>query len=39
VKDIDIYVKDSEGKYILNEIYSENLRSQLEKNNNTIDNV
>jgi len=39
VEDIDIYVKNSEGKYILNEIYSENLRSQLEKNNNTIDNV
>ena len=39
VKDIDIYVKDSEGKYILNEIYSENLRSQLENNNNTIDHV
>ena len=39
VKDIDIYVKDSEGKYILDEIYKENLRSQLEKNNNTIDNV
>jgi hypothetical protein len=39
VKDIDIYVKDSEGKYILDEVYSEKLRSQLEKNNNTIDNV
>lgn len=39
VKDIDIYVKDSEGKYILDKIHKENLRSQLEKNNNTIDNV
>jgi hypothetical protein len=36
---IDIYVKDSEGKYILDKIHKENLRSQLEKNNNTIDNV
>jgi hypothetical protein len=39
VKDIDIYVKDSEGKYILDEVYSEKLRSQLENNNNTIDHV
>lgn len=39
VKDIDIYVKDSEGKFILDEVYSEKLRSQLENNNNTIDNV
>ena len=39
VKDVDIYVKDSEGKFILNEIYRENLRNQLEKNNNSIDHV
>jgi len=39
VKDIDIYVKDSEGKYILDEVYREKLRSQLENNNNTIDHV
>lgn len=39
VKDIDIYVKDADGKFVLDEIYSENLRSQLEKNNNTINNV
>jgi hypothetical protein len=39
VKDIDIYVKDSEGKYILDEVYCEKLRSQLENNNSTIDHV
>lgn len=35
VIDIDIYVKDSEGKFILDEIYREKLRSQLENNNNS----
>lgn len=35
VKDIDIYVKDSEGIFILDEIYREKLRSQLENNNNS----
>ncbi len=39
VKDIDIYVKNDEGKFILDEIYREELRIQLENNNNTIDNV
>lgn len=39
VINIDIYVKDSDGKYILDEVYRENLRTQLENNNNTIDNV
>jgi hypothetical protein len=39
VKHIDIYVKDSEGKFILDEIYRENLRSQLENNNNSKDRV
>lgn len=32
---IDIYVKDSEGKFILDEIYIEKLRNQLENNNNS----
>lgn len=35
VIDIDIYVKDSEGKFILDEIYREKLKSQLENNNNS----
>jgi hypothetical protein len=39
VKDIDIYVKNEEGKFMLDEVYRENLRMQLENNNNTIDNV
>ena len=39
VKDVDIYVKDSEGKFILDKIYRENLRSQLENNNNSKDRV
>jgi hypothetical protein len=39
VESIDVYAKDSDGKFILDEIYSQNLRIQLEKNNNTIDNV
>lgn len=34
VKDIDIYVKDSDGKFILNEVYREKLRSQFDSNNN-----
>jgi hypothetical protein len=37
VKDVDIYVKDSEGKFILDKIYRENLRNQLENNNNSKD--
>jgi len=39
VESINIYAKDSDGKFILDEIYSQNLRIQLENNNNTIDNV
>lgn len=35
VIDIDIYVKDSEGKFILDEIYLEKLRSQFDNNNNS----
>lgn len=39
VESIDVYAKDSDGKFILDEIYSQNLKESLEKNNNTIDNV
>jgi len=39
VKGIYIYVKVSEGKFIRDEVYRENLRNQLENNNNTIDNI
>ncbi len=31
VKDIDIYVKDTEGKFILDEVYREELRNKFEK--------
>lgn len=36
VKDIDTYVKDNDGKFILEQIYRDKLRGQLE--NNTTDN-
>lgn len=39
VKDIDIYVKDSEGKFILNEVYTEELRNHFDNNNNSPNNV
>lgn len=39
VIDINIYAKDSEGNLILDEVFRENLRESLEKNNNTIGNV
>lgn len=39
VIDINIYAKDAEGNLILDEVFREDLRESLEKNNNTIDNV
>ena len=39
VKDIDIYVKDSEGKFILNEVYTEELKNHFDNNNNSPNNV
>ena len=38
VKNIDIYVKNNEGKFILDEIYREKLSGLLE-NNNSKENV
>jgi hypothetical protein len=38
VKNIDIYVKSNEGKFILDEIYREELSGLLE-NNNSKENV
>lgn len=39
VKDIDIYVKDNEGKFILDEIYKEKLNNHFENNNNSSNHV
>jgi hypothetical protein len=39
VKDIDIYVKEENGNFILDRIYREKLRDHLENNNPTFDNV
>jgi hypothetical protein len=39
VKDIDIYVKEENGNFILDRIYREKLRDHLENNNHTFDNV
>ena len=39
LKDIDIYVKDSEGKFILNEVYTEELRNHFDNNNNSSNHV
>ena len=39
VQDIDIYVKDGEGNFILEENYREDLRNHFDKNNNSPNHV
>jgi len=39
VKNIDVYVKDNEGKFILDEIHREKLRNHFENNNNSSSHV
>jgi hypothetical protein len=39
VEAIDIYVKDSEGKFILDEVYREELRNHFDNNNNSSNHV
>lgn len=39
VKDIDIYVKDNEGNFILDEVHKEQLRNHFENKNNSSNHV
>lgn len=38
VNHIDIYVRNNEGKYILDEVYRKDLRANLENNDNAVNN-